>query len=1668
MSFSLSQKASRVKAGAMIALGIIATVWAGNAPAAGVPAALLIDQAVFTNNVPAGHGYGHAVAVQGTTAVLGVDGGDPFASLHVFERTAASWKELGRLSDSRAQIFDGFGYSVAVEGHTIVAGDIETDGFTGSAYVYARNDGPGLNAWNILDGTTSGIGPGYWIPLSASQQASLLTNAWRFSATARMVHDLEGDVCMYFSYGNSARRFLFFLDFTSDGALYARLPGASPTDYVLAAGGAGADEYHLHEIEFNPTTGMATYSLDGTAVKTWAGQVLGASPGIRWGAGSTAGTGSLNVNQVRFEVVDTETVLADYDAGTPTNPPPDLNPLAQGWSQLTSPAAFTSAGPLTPDAGTLWTRQARLMAAGGATGDQLGTSIDLSGDTLVAGASRRNGGGAAYVFVRQGTNWIEQQRLLPSPPVASARFGESVAIDGDTIIVGAPTGGASPPPGRAYVFVRMGSNWIQQAILAPTDNLQGRDFGVAVGISGDRAAIGAPSSGFGGAIYFTERNGATWGALKKVLPDPVTNGERFGSSIAMDGDTAVAGSSSVPASYVFVRAGSDWLQAARRIYTGGETIGDVHLDGETIIVGVPTGNSGALYIQVPDYSDAGAVSDYTDQLLYYPAASGGAFPKSRAAFRYKHLLYGEENGNIRARFETISTLYGTDERQRAMDAEDLLWRSLSLNPEDTSLGDRLLDIYYDRTVAESIFTKDLLVTAEKARFGPPIAPPAAPGAFYIDAEIPAYESALATNRAALQGYFDLLKRGLGVQQYDGPPADRWAARILGFSSEYSPGNGAWDATQALGVPDTYPDYGDITTAWASLTGDGQREFLELRYDNPAPIHTVSIYETWNPGAVDSVSVRNPNTGQWEEVWSGTAAPAGTNARIFAVTFPLTAYRVDAVRIELDSPAVPSWNEIDAVSISGPGQTVTVTDSNFAYRMFQTLVPGRALMAATYTNQSGLNVPVTTNTMLFSGYKDLVLLFDQLRDYGRTAEKLARLLISRDGAGDRDQAAMVASDAERFLFLQGTLLKNMFPSLPPEGDPSGLAEAISGWSRTLTALGTIQQLLAGGANLLGFADDFLMYVQKFSGQTEFFDSYDAFRVRLDPNTGSNPLRAAKQAHQDALNSYASYRGFRDQLSEQFDNSSITYRDRLRDIVGVFPNDPAYTDDPTAHPGSELDQQYRSIELARLRIRRNQTEINNLADEVQIEINRAASVSYTVVRYGNMQAELTTQIGHIKAAQAAASALADALSVENLTKGLAFGFVLNAGAQFAAEEGVAHLEAQKERLAAEEQAQIEGIESRARVKTLLLGMRTLAVDSQEAALLLTQELNRLVALYREKEDLEQQIAEQDASVASRYFADPLHRLASQADMVRANLAFDEAQKWLYFMIRALEYKWNTPFRNYSFGGRAWSADTLFKLRNATELEQMFQAMDSFENQIQLPKDDYFDWFSVREDFFGYKRTNNLGQILSYTDPVTGATVDAIAAFRSRLSQLQDAQGNIALEFSTVTEIPGGTFFRGPRFNTQGQVISKGLFLDKIRWLKINLPGNHTLGRTQLTGELRYGGTGFIRNFDVGTFDPLRPDRLRDELTAYATRFWFFHAPSATWRFTDALSSPVTMQLSDDPRVPPSVQELDIFKERSVATTGWVLTIPTKDGGQPVLNIGDLDDVEIYFFHYAVTRP
>lgn len=141
---------------------------------------------------------------------------------------------------------------------------------------------------------------------------------------------------------------------------------------------------------------------------------------------------------------------------------------------------------------------------------------------------------------------------------------------------------------------------------------------------------------------------------------------------------------------------------------------------------------------------------------------------------------------------------------------------------------------------------------------------------------------------------------------------KYASRVTGWSTQYTPGN--WGAIQAAGAPDII-SCGDNVLAWAPSSGDSRREWLELEYDNPEPINRVLIYETFAPGAVDTVYVLNPQTQLFEKVYEGNVTPGAPCPRVFTVSFPVTAFPVSKIRIAINSPAVSDYNEIDAVGVA---------------------------------------------------------------------------------------------------------------------------------------------------------------------------------------------------------------------------------------------------------------------------------------------------------------------------------------------------------------------------------------------------------------------------------------------------------------------------------------------------------------------------------------------------------------------------------------------------------------------------------------------------------------------------------------------------------------------------------------------------------------------------------
>ncbi len=273
-----------------------------------------------------------------------------------------------------------------------------------------------------------------------------------------------------------------------------------------------------------------------------------------------------------------------------------------------------------------WTQQAYLKASNAETGDYFGYSVSISGDTIVVGAPPENGGattingngadntvsgaGAAYVFVRSGTTWTQQAYLKAPVNGSGYYFGYSVSVSGDTVVVGIPgessnatgvNGNANntsaSSSGAAYVFVRSGTTWTQQAYLKASNTRSGAYFGLPVAIDGNTIVVGSQyensnatgvngnqsdtSASGAGAGYVFVRSGTTWTQQAYLKASNTRAAALFGYSVSVSGDTVAIGSraessnatgvngnqadtsaSSAGAAYVFVRSGSTWTQQA--------------------------------------------------------------------------------------------------------------------------------------------------------------------------------------------------------------------------------------------------------------------------------------------------------------------------------------------------------------------------------------------------------------------------------------------------------------------------------------------------------------------------------------------------------------------------------------------------------------------------------------------------------------------------------------------------------------------------------------------------------------------------------------------------------------------------------------------------------------------------------------------------------------------------------------------------------------------------------------------------------------------------------------------------------------------------------------------------------------------------------------------------
>jgi len=336
--------------------------------------------------------------------------------------------------------------------------------------------------------------------------------------------------------------------------------------------------------------------------------------------------------------------------------------------------------------GKTWAQQAYVKASNPGLEDYFGQALALSGDTLVVGSPRERSGtgdqgdnslpgaGAVYVFTRDAGVW-SQQAYLKAPNIDNLDyFGWSVDIDGDTLVAsayeedGSATGvngavnNSTTNAGAAYVFTRSGETWSQPAYLKASNTGEGDKFGHSVAISGNTIVVGVPledSSATGvdgsqgdnsatdaGAVYVFTRSEEAWSQQAYLKASNTDPGDQFGFTVAIESDTLVVGANyedsngtQSGAAYVFHRSGDAWTQQAFLTASNaqkGDRFGDkVSISGDMLLVAAygessnATGvdgnqlnnsiaNAGAVYV----FSRRDAVWSQKAYLKQFPSGRG--------------------------------------------------------------------------------------------------------------------------------------------------------------------------------------------------------------------------------------------------------------------------------------------------------------------------------------------------------------------------------------------------------------------------------------------------------------------------------------------------------------------------------------------------------------------------------------------------------------------------------------------------------------------------------------------------------------------------------------------------------------------------------------------------------------------------------------------------------------------------------------------------------------------------------------------------------------------------------------------------------------------------------------------------------------------------------------
>ena len=436
--------------------------------------------------------YGHAVSISGDTIVVvafseassqttitngTTSSADNSASqagaAYVYKRSGTTWSQEAYLKASNAEAGDGYGYAVSISGDTIVVG----------AYREYSSQS------TITNGTTSST-----------------DNSYSLSGAA-YVYKRSGTIWSQEAYLKASN--------ANSSDQYGQSVSISGDTLVVGA--------FLEDSSQTTITNGTTSSADNSANNSGAAYVYKRS-GTIWSQeaylkASNAGASDIYGYAVSISG-DTLVVGAYGEASGQTT-------ITNGTtSSADNSYTYSGAAYVYKRSGTTWSQEAYLKASNAEADDTYGSSVSLSGDTIVVGASYEDsnqttitngtgsstdnsywGSGAAYVYKRSGSTWSQEAYLKASNAEAYDGYGSSIGISGDTLVVGAfledssqttitngttsSADNSASQAGAAYVYKRSGSTWSQEAYLKASNAGASDIYGYAVSLSGDTLVVGA-------------------------------------------------------------------------------------------------------------------------------------------------------------------------------------------------------------------------------------------------------------------------------------------------------------------------------------------------------------------------------------------------------------------------------------------------------------------------------------------------------------------------------------------------------------------------------------------------------------------------------------------------------------------------------------------------------------------------------------------------------------------------------------------------------------------------------------------------------------------------------------------------------------------------------------------------------------------------------------------------------------------------------------------------------------------------------------------------------------------------------------------------------------------------------------------------------------------------